>query len=228
MIYDFNFYSSILLITFSQGIIYSFLLLKKGIQTNNRSNYWLSLFVFLCSLYIAPWMLGFAGWYDNQPYRDFMFYTPFQHLYFVGPIIFFYTQSLLNQAFKFTKKEVLHLIPGILYLIYSLIIFIYDKLIVGKYYFYESGIDKDFDNWYQYSGQISMIIYFILSLRYYNLYRKIIVQVASNADTILFQWIRNYLVAFLIMLLLPILFDLITLINPKINSYKGTWWFFLK
>ncbi len=227
MIYDFNFYSSILLITFSQGIIYSFLLLKKGIQTNNRSNYWLSLFVFLCSLYIAPWMLGFAGWYDNQPYRDFMFYTPFQHLYFVGPIIFFYTQSLLNQAFKFTKKEVLHLIPGILYLIYSLIIFIYDKLIVGKYYFYESGIDKDFDNWYQYSGQISMIIYFILSLRYYNLYRKIIVQVASNADTILFQWIRNYLVAFLIMLLLPILFDLITLINPKINSYKGTWWFFL-
>lgn len=227
MIYDFNFYSSILLITFSQGIIYSFLLLKKGIQTNNRSNYWLSLFVFLCSLYIAPWMLGFAGWYDNQPYRDFMFYTPFQHLYFVGPIIFFYTQSLLNQAFKFTKKEVLHLIPGILYIIYSLIIFIYDKLIVGKYYFYESGIDKDFDNWYQYSGQISMIIYFILSIRYYSLYRKIIVQVASNADAILFQWIKNYLVAFLLMLLLPILFDIIFLFYPKINSYKGTWWFFL-
>ncbi|WP_309609514.1 hypothetical protein [Flavobacterium sp.] len=65
MQYDFNFYSSLLLITFSQGILYSVLLLKKGIQTDNKSNYWLSLFVFLCSLYVAPWMLGFAGWYDN-------------------------------------------------------------------------------------------------------------------------------------------------------------------
>ncbi|WP_395078101.1 hypothetical protein [Flavobacterium sp.] len=65
MQYDFNFYSSLLLITFSQGILYSVLLLKKGIQTDNKSNYWLSLFVFLCSLYVAPWMLDFAGWYDN-------------------------------------------------------------------------------------------------------------------------------------------------------------------
>ena len=104
MVYDFNFYSSLLLITFSQGIIYSLLLLKKGVSSGNKSNYWLSVFVFLCSCYVAPWMLGFAGWYDNQPYRDFMFYTPFQHLFFIGPVIFFYTQSLLNPAFRFGKR----------------------------------------------------------------------------------------------------------------------------
>ena len=99
MLFEFGFYSSLLLISFSQGIIYSVLLFVKAIQTGNKSNYWLSLFVFLCSLYIAPWMLGFAGWYDTQPYRDFLFYMPFQHLLFIGPIIFFYTQSLLNSSF---------------------------------------------------------------------------------------------------------------------------------
>lgn len=104
MHYDFNFYSSLLLITFSQGIIYGVLLLKKAIQTESKPNYWLSLFVFLCSLYVAPWMLGFAGWYDNQPFRDIMFYIPFQHLFFIGPILFFYIQSLLNPAFKINKK----------------------------------------------------------------------------------------------------------------------------
>ncbi len=105
MLFQFGFYSSVLLISFTQGIIYSVLLLAKAVKTENKSNYWLSIFVFLCSLYIAPWMLGFAGWYDNQPYRDLLFYTPFQHLLFVGPIIFFYTQSLLNPSFKFSKNR---------------------------------------------------------------------------------------------------------------------------
>ena len=94
MLFNFGFYSSLLLITFSQGIIYSVLLLIKAIRTETSSNYWLSLFIFLCSLFVAPWMLGFGGWYDNQPYRDFLFYTPFQHLFFIGPVINFYTQSL--------------------------------------------------------------------------------------------------------------------------------------
>ena len=227
MQYDFNFYSSLLLITFSQGLIYSLLLLKKGIQTQNKSNYWLSLFVFLCSLYVAPWMLGFAGWYDNQPYRNFMFYMPFQHLLFVGPTIFFYTQFLLNPAFKFTKKQFLHFIPGIIYLVYIFGMFVYDVFIVNKLYFYENGMDKDFDEWYQYCGFISMFVYFILSIKYYYNYRKLIVQITSNADSVLFNWIRNYLFAFLGMLLLKIVTEIFFNIFPQYTNYVGGWWFYL-
>ena len=227
MLFDFNFYSSLLLITFTQGIIYTFLLLKKGVITENKSNFWLGLFAFLCSIYIAPWMFGFAGWYDNQPYRDFLFYAPFQHLFFIGPVIFFYTQSLLNPSFRFNRKLALHLLPGNLYLIFSVVIFVYDKLIIKDYYFYKDGIDKDFDSWYQISGQISMVLYFILTLRYYNRYKKIIVQVTSNADAVLFKWIKTFLVAFLLMLLLPYVFDFLNYCYPNSNEYKGGWWFYL-
>lgn len=227
MLFHFGFYSSLLLISFSQGILYSVLLLIKAIRTENKSNYWLSLFIFLCSLYIAPWMLGFAGWYDNQPYRDILFYLPLQHLLFIGPIIFFYTRSLLNPSFKLTKKEALHLIPGLLYLLYITTIGVYDKLILHDYYFYADGMDKDFDSWYQKIGLASMIIYFILSIKYYNSYKKLMYQVVSYADSILFKWIKTYLFAFLIMLSLPILFDSISYFFPELNSYKGTWWFFL-
>jgi AraC-like DNA-binding protein len=227
MLFQFGFYSSLLLISFSQGMVYSILLLVKAILTENKSNYWLSLFIFLCSLYIAPWMLGFAGWYDTQPYRDFLFYTPFQHLFLLGPIIFFYTQSLLNPSFRFSKKEAIHLIPGIIYLLYIIGIWIYDKYIIGDYYFYQDGSDKDFDNWYQKLGLISMIIYFALSIRYYNVYKKLMLQVVSFADAVLFKWVKTYLIAFLVMLLLPIIFDIIGLIYPEFNSYKGSWWFFL-
>ena len=227
MRFDFGFYSSILLISFTQGIIYSCLLLVKAIKTGNKSNYWLSLFIFLCSLYIAPWMLGFAGWYDNQPYRDVLFYTPFQHLLCIGPIIFFYTQSLLNPSFKFSKKEALHILPGLLYLIYIIAIWIYDQFIFGDYYFYKNGMDKDFEQWYQKLGLLSMIVYFILSIRYYNVYKKLMFQVVSYADSVLFKWIQTYLIAFLVMLLLPLVFDGIGYFFPEIKSYQGSWWFYL-
>ncbi len=227
MLFQFGSYSSLLLISFTQGIIYSVLLLRKAIQTENKSNYWLSLFIFLCSLFIAPWMLGFAGWYDNQPYRDFMFYMPFQHLFFIGPLIYFYTQSLLNPSFRLTKNNFLHLLAGILYLVYSVVIWVYDQLILQEYYFYADGMDKDFEEWYQKLGLFSMIVYFILSIRYYNVYKKLMFQVVSYADSVLFKWIRNYLIAFLVMLLLPILFDIIGYFYPEMKSYQGSWWFYL-
>lgn len=227
MLFQFGFYSSLLLITFSQGLIYSVLLLIKAVRTETKSNYWLSLFIFLCSLFVAPWMLGFAGWYDNQPYRDILFYTPFQHLFFIGPVIYFYTQSLLNPSFKLTKKNFWHLIPGILYVLYITTIWIYDKYIFKGYYFYKDQMDKDFESWYHNLGMISMAIYFIASIRYYNVYRKLIVQVVSYADSVLFQWIKTYLYSFLIMLLLPLVFDAISLFYPELNSYTGSWWFFL-
>jgi len=227
MHFEFGFYSSIILISFSQGIIYSVLLLIKGIQTENKSNFWLSLFVFLCSLYIAPWMLGFAGWYDTQPYRDFLFYTPFQHLFFIGPIILFYTQSLLNPSFRFNKEDVWHLVPGILYLIYIFSIAIYDLYIFKDYFFYQDGMDKDFEDWYQKLGFLSMLLYFIISLKYYNNYRKLMYQVVSFADSVLFKWIRTYLIAFLLMLILPVVFEIAGYFFPELRSYKGSWWFFL-
>ena len=226
MRFEFGFYSSMLLIFFAHGIVYALLLFKKGIKNESASDKWLALFLLLCVLYIAPWMLGFGGWYDNQPYRDILFYTPMQHLFFMGPVIFFYVQSLLNPSFKFGKKEWLHLLPGILYLLYSLVIIVTDKIILKKYYFLADGMDRDFDGWYQKSGLISMILYFVISLRYYKLYKKLMVQVISYADTVLFKWVKNFLFAFLLMQLLQVFFYVASFAFPALDSYIGSWWFF--
>jgi hypothetical protein len=86
-------------------------------------------------------MLGFAGWYDN-PYRDILFYTPFQHLLWIGPSSFFYTQSLLNPSFKFSKK--LHLTPVAISTIHYCYLDLTNSFF-GDYYFYKT--DKDFEQW---------------------------------------------------------------------------------
>ena len=225
MHFDFGFYSSLLLIFFVHGLVYAVLLFRKSMRNQSQSDKWLGIFLLLCILYIAPWMLGFAGWYDQQPYRDIIFYIPFQHLFFIGPVIFFYVQSLLNPSFKFTKKEMLHLLPGIGYLFYSVVMVITDKLILHKHYFLADGTDRDFDNWYQYTGFISMVVYFFFSLRYYKLYKKLMLQVISYAEVVLFRWVRNFLWAFLTMLLIRVLFFAGSFIPAFANlDYIGPWW----
>ena len=225
MQFSFNLFSSLLLIFFIHGLVYALLLYRKGVLNETRSDKWLSLFLFLCILYICPWMTGFAGWYDTQPYRDILFYTPFQHLYFIGPVIYFYVQSLLNPSFRFGKKEWLQLVPGLLYLLYSVVMVTTDKLVLGDYYFLASGVDPDFDTWYQLTGFVSMLVYFLLAFRYYQLYRKLMVQVISYADSVLFRWVRNFLLAFLVMLAFRLLFFVLGEIVDL--AYKGFWWYFL-
>ena len=227
MRFDFGFFSSTLLIFFVHGLVYSALLLRKGINIQSAAEQWLSLFIFLCVLFIAPWMLGFAGWYDNQPYREILFYTPLQHLFFIGPVMFFYVQSLLNPSFKFGKKEWLHLLPGILYLLYCLVMVVADKFLLSQKYFIADNMDRDFDKWYQYTGLASMLIYFFITLRYYNLYKKLMAQVISYADVVLFKWVKHFLLAFLMMQLLKIGFEVFSKFFPFLNSYAGSAWFFL-
>lgn len=224
MHFHFSFYSCVLLIFFSQGIVLAFLLLKKGVISSDKPSKWLSLFVFLCTIYLLPWMLGFAGWYSLQPYRDIMFYIPFQQLFLIGPAIYFYTQSLLNPSFTFKYKDCLHLLPAFLYLIYRFIIFFTDKIILQRYYFYANGRDVSLDNWYQLLGVVSMLVYFLLSIRYYTFYKKVVFQTVSFADSLLFRWIKMYLIAFLLMQLLWLLFFFC---YPSWGNFKEKWWYYI-
>lgn len=224
MHYHFSFYSSILLIFFTQGILFSALLLKKGITENEAHHKWLSLFVGLCSVYLLPFMLGFAGWYSLQPYQDILFYLPLQQTLFIGPAIYFYTKSLLNPEFEFSAKHRFHFIPGFLYLLFSLIVFISDKLILRTNFFYADGRDKDFDVWYQVLGLVSMLSYAILCIRYYLIYRKFIFQYSSFADYSQLKWVNRYLWVFTLMVLIQLVFFVLF---PNWGSFLQKWWYYL-
>lgn len=222
----FNFYykSVFLLFFFIQGLVFTFLILKKGMTHRNSAAKYLSLFVFMGSLYLCPWMLGHENWYANDGYREFLFFVPFHQVLLMGPVIFFYTKSLLSPDFKISKQELLHFVPGLLYLLYSLIVFVTDQLILDEYYFYADGRDKDLSPWYQISGLASMILYTILSIRYYYAYQHRIFQELSYADTVLFQWIKRFLIVLLIILSLRILF---MILYPEWGSFGQKWWYYL-
>lgn len=224
MLFDFTPKSSVLLVFFVHGVVFSFLLFRKGFRNQDKASVWLGLFLVLCALYISPFMLGYAGWYFNEPYRSVMLFVPFQQLFLLGPVIFFYTQSLLNKSFKLSTKDFVHFIPAICYLIYSVVIFVTDKLVLSEYYFYTDGRDRELDFWYQMSGLVSMTFYLILSLRFYSVYKRIAYQTVSFADAILFGWIQRFLIAFLLILLLRVLFFML---NPEWGAFGTKFWYYL-
>lgn len=225
MLFQFGFYSSLLLIFFVHMVVYALLLLLKLQRQQHPASGWLSLFLLLSALYISPWMLGFAGWYDTQPYKLFLLYTPLQQLFAIGPVIYFYVQSLLNPGFRFRKIDGLHFIPAVFYLLYSGWMAIYDFGVAGQPVYLADGQDRDFDTWYQVAGFVSMICYFSLSIRYYIFYRRLVFQVLSNADELAFNWVRNFLLAFFSILLAKFILFTAELLAEL--DYISTWWYYL-
>ena len=213
-----------LLIFFFNAIVFSYLLLKKGIAENQRHSKWLCLFIILGGLYICPFMCGYAGWYGQKSYREFLFFVPFQQLFLLGPVFYFYVKSLLNSSVKLTRKDLIHFLPATAYLVYSLVVFITDKIILDEFYFYADGRDKDLDFWYQMAGLVSMLFYLILSLRHYWTYRKRSLQEVSFADEIAFRWIKHFAIAFSLILLLRVLFFVL---NPEWGQFGSKYWYYL-
>lgn len=213
-----------LLIFVLHTVIFSVLLLVKAIQNDHKPTYWLSSFIFLSGLYISPFMLGYAGWYSRQPYRDVLFYIPFQQLLFIPPVLYFYVKTLLDESVTFKPKCFWHFIPGLCYLIYSLLVFIADKAVFDNAYFYADGMDKDFSSWYQITGFISLATYSIFSLKLYLTYRQVSLQTVSFADSIMFGWIKKFLIALLLLLLLRGLFFIF---NPEWDQFGKKFWYYL-
>jgi AraC-like DNA-binding protein len=229
MYFDFNWRSSLLLIFFFHGLVYAFLFFRKAYQKEHPSDNWLGFFLIMCILYICPWMLGYAGWYwgtECLECRNFMFYVPMNHTLLMGPVIFMYIRTLLNPGFEFSKLDRWHFVPGIAYIIWTIVVAVTDLLVLKRYYLMDGQNDPDFDTWYQAIGFFSLLIYLVLSLRYYLMYRAFIVQELSFADNLQFKWVRNFLIACFLYFFSTVLLDILRLAGVDIG-YQDTWWYYL-
>ncbi|SFR31305.1 AraC-type DNA-binding protein [Robiginitalea myxolifaciens] len=224
MLFNFNPKSVLLLIFFAHGMLYALLLSGRYWRLGEKASGWLSGFVFLCALYLVPFMLGYAGWYAHDGYRETLYFIPFQQVLLLGPVLFFYLRSLLFPGRTFTRKDWVHFLPAFLYLGYSLIVFVYDVFVVDTYYFYADGRDKDLKFWYQALGWISLVYYLLESLRRYRNYRKQTEQWVSYADAIRRNWVRILLLAFLILLALRLLFFVL---NPEWDEFGRKFWYYI-
>ena len=169
-------------------------------------------------------MLGYAGWYTLDIYRNILFYLPLQQLFLIGPFIYLYTKSLSDPSFALEKKDVVHFIPALLYNAGMLVVFLNDQVLTTDYFFYADEKDMDLDPWYQWAGWFSMVCYLILSIRYYSTYQKTVYDAISFAEELLFRWIQHILFVFLGILFLRMLFFIL---NPEWGEFGRKFWYYL-
>ncbi len=229
MLFSFNLYSSLLLIFFVHILVYATMLMYRGVKQERLSDKLMSVFLLLAALSVVPWMTGFAGWYDGYkgPYREILFYTPFVHGLFMGPLLYFYVKSITNVNFRLQKAHWLHFIPGFIYLIWCLVIVVVDKFVVHRYYLMNGETDPDFEGWYRWLQNISILVYLVLSIRFYKQYKKYVWFEFSFSDMANLSWLRNFMVAFAVITLLPLLQEALELIPFFDNlDYIGSWYYF--
>ncbi len=220
MLFEFNRYSALLLLGFLQGLIFAGLLLVRWRREERSSDAWLALLLSLCCLYVANWMLGFAGWYDaHDGHTTFMFYVPWNLTLFIGPVIYFYFRSLANDAFRPSRRQLLFLVPGTLLLLAYLWAFakdiVVDRWLSGQPLteFYgtrgpnaQAGLPVLDTAWFE-----LLWLYFFLGLtiREYRRYRGYLRDNFSNTEPLEFSWLRNLLVALTIGMAIVTLFSLV-------------------
>lgn len=228
MLFSFNLQSCLLLIFFVHVLVYSFLFFKRSIKQDTYADKLMGWFLFIAALLIIPYMVGFAGWYDNQPYRDILFFVPFVHSLAIGPLLYFYVRAISNYTFKIKGKMYLHLLPAVLYFSINSIASLLDVFVFDNYNLTNEYEDPDFAGWYTILSTASILVYMFLSIKHFRDYKKYTQITTSFADLASLKWLRNFLYAYAILTILPIIKEILS--NFEFFErlrYFGPWYYFV-
>jgi len=115
-------------------------------------------------------------------------YIQLEMLYGIGPALYFYTKSVTNTSFKFSRKYFIHFLPLVLeFIFYRTSIYrngadgLYQNPIPGISYVYLTE---------QWIGVISIIIYSIISLRLLFNHQVLLKQYYAKLDKHSFDWLK--------------------------------------
>lgn len=238
MLFEFNRYSGLLLPFFIQGILFFVLLMIRGIREAKLHDRLLAFLVLIYTIRVSSWMLGFAGWYDSHDaYSTFMFYFPFDHWFFIGPLVYFYFRSLTNSQFQLRKKDLWHFSPGLFMLLYNFGLFFADVVLKhwwqGREFPLHFGTKGTLADGIYPLGDILFLLshfliiyYFIRTAIEYKAYRQYINQHFSKTDQISFSWLKYFLYAVVAGQIIWLLFRIIDLFTPEPLSYANLWYSF--
>ena len=228
MLFEFNLYSCLPLLFFFHILVYCTLFFLRSFKQSDYAARLMGWFLLVAALLITPFMTGFAGWYDNQPYRDILFFTPFVHNLAIGPLLYFYIRAIFNYNFRIKGKLWLHLVPAMAYLFIHSGLSLTDIFYFNTYTLTNEYEDPDFANWYTVLSTFSIFIYLFLSIRYYNQYKRYTIFTTSFADQANLKWLQNFLFAFALLSIMPVI--RIVLSNFSFYErlrYFGPWYYYI-
>ena len=180
---------SVLLIgaVIAQGILAAALLFLQ--QYNAKANRFLGLLVLLFSLWLCDTFFSIGNLYQQDPN---LYFLPIYYSFAFGPLVYFYTKSITQQDFKFSKKDYWHFLPVLLQA--SLYIFLQcSDYNFRRWFWFEVHFPYTYNLEFHLS-LLSLLVYLYLSYQLIQTYQNWIKNYYSEISTINLSWLKRVLV----------------------------------
>ncbi|MEL6812096.1 MAG: AraC family transcriptional regulator [Bacteroidota bacterium] len=224
---NFNIYSTPLLILALQGLIFAALLFGKYRKLKSIPYFILAFILLITCYHRTTYTIGFMDWYDTYRNTKINYYLVNLELILI-PLIYFYVKSITTSDFKFRRVHLWHFVPGILYFLIKMFILAYDASQPGFHetqngYLVQNFQWKYLDPFYGVLSNAQTIVYLVLSLQLYYVYRKSIEQYFSNTYRLELNWIRNFLLIYAVLFLYGLGQTVVNLAITEL-SWTQKWW----
>lgn len=225
---NFNIFSTPLLILASQGFIFGILLLLRFQKQRVLSDLFLAFLVLITCYHRTTYTIGFMDWYDTFRNTKINYWLITLSLA-IGPFIYFYIKSVTTSDFKFSKKDLKHFVPVAIYVIYRIVIFVFDANqsgfndtqngeLMSKLHMGAVG------TFIEAFSIIQQLLYLAFALQLYYNYRNKIQNFFSNTYRLELNWIRNFLFIYSFLFLYSTIQQLIELTVFEL-SWIQRWWY---
>ncbi len=192
-----------------QSLIFSLLFVFFYYKTRNNPFKTLGFFMFLNAVYFG---FSLAYYYGNYHILTIAYYFSLPVALSLFPVFYLYIQSLTHRHFQISYRYLYHFIPSFVVLLLNLpYLFLPYK---EKLWFVSGGYGQITDNllliylkWINRIGvfgfiNLQLLVYIILSVYFYNQYKKQIENIFSYKENIDLKWIKMLVISFLILFLM--------------------------
>jgi AraC-like DNA-binding protein len=175
-------------------------------RRNQAANRFLALLIMAVAALITPYIIGYAGFYDKWPWLSF---APFSYTLAFGPLIYFYTLSLIDTL---PTRQCPHFVPVLFQFLTDALVF--PLPLATKNWWDGFAHAPIISRALEFATLISIAAYGIAALRRYRLYRQWLDDNRTDGVDFDPSWIRNFLIALAFVALIWLGFIAANWINP--------------
>ena len=207
---------AILTLGLFQGLLFSVLLVIRGIREERSSDFFLAGLLACGALILLPILLGLL---DIHVLWNEWLFLPLDPGLLIGPLVYFFVRAHTNRDFNVRWQQGSHLIPFVIYACYHLVVFFQGRQFVFEWM---DAVDLPIINpVYQLITLLSMVIYLIISIRHYQAYRNWIETEYANPEQHRYQWIRGFLWAIAFTILATCLLRIVETLNYDFDHIQA-------
>jgi AraC-like DNA-binding protein/glucose uptake protein GlcU len=224
---QFNIHSTPLLILVLQGLIFAGFLFYRFAKKKQIADLLVASLLVIMAYHRTAYTIGFMGWYDTFQNTKINYFLVSLDLA-MGPMIYLYLRSMLKPKIRFGKKDWLHFVPVVVFILYRLVVLLHDAGQPDWAIGYEGEWQRDihlpyvmpFHRLLEYS---SALLYLAFSVQLLVQYREKIRQYFSNTYRVELRWLQVFLSLYIFLFVYGTLTDIVDAFIVELH-YVNVWW----